>query len=66
VKQLEFLPRIELLRGVAARAVVGPHRPAALFAPLEFRPLRVYGRISSSFYLLQLLVIRLATRVSML
>jgi peptidoglycan/LPS O-acetylase OafA/YrhL len=39
------------------------YRPAiALFAPLDFRPVRFYGRISYSFYLLHLLGISLATR----
>jgi exopolysaccharide production protein ExoZ len=39
------------------------YRPAmTLFAPLEFRLVRFYGRISYSFYLLHLLGISLATR----
>jgi exopolysaccharide production protein ExoZ len=39
------------------------YRPAmTLFAPLEFRLVRFYGRISYSFYLLHLLGVSLATR----
>jgi peptidoglycan/LPS O-acetylase OafA/YrhL len=55
-----------LLECISAATLIAliVYRPAmSLFAPLEFRLVRFYGRISYSFYLLHLLGISLANRV---
>lgn len=54
---------LECLSAAAVIALIAWRPSMALFKPLDFRPVRFYGEISYSFYLLHLIGISLAFRL---